>query len=316
VTITCKRFLIAGAANRAAMHSCGESTMGLRAKFNLALLAAFSIGFLIAAVLLYRATMNSAREEVVQNARIMMAAADAIRKYTAQDLAPLLPLVVKDKFVAENIPAYAAQRNFRELHAAFPGIYYREPALNPTNPANRPQDWEADIINVLRNEPGRHELIAERDTPTGATLNLARPISVRDEACLLCHGRASLAHPALTSTYGATNGFGWKLNETVGAQIVSVPMELAVKRGREAFVIFLAVLAGIVAAMFAVLNILLHRLVIRPVMRVSAIADAVSLGKADVETYIKPGKDEISSLSVAFDRMRQNLDHAMQTMKA
>jgi len=30
-----------------------------------------------------------ARAEVVQNARIMMAAADAIRKYTAQDLAPV-----------------------------------------------------------------------------------------------------------------------------------------------------------------------------------------------------------------------------------
>jgi protein-histidine pros-kinase len=290
--------------------------MGLRAKFNLALLAAFGIGFLVAGIVLYRTSMNNAREEVLQNARVMMAAADAIRKYTAQDLAPLLPLVVKDKFVAENIAAYAAQRNFRELHAAFPGISYREPTLNPTNPANRAQDWEADIINVLRNEPARQEVIAERNTPTGATLNLAHPISVRDEACLLCHGRASLAHPALTSTYGATNGFGWKLNETVGAQIVSVPMELAAKRGWEAFAVSLTVLAGIFVLMLVVVNALLQQLIVRPVIRLSAMADAVSLGKPDVETYIKPGKDEISSLSVSFDRLRQSFDQSMGMLKA
>jgi HAMP domain-containing protein len=61
--------------------------------------------------------------------------------------------------------------------------------------------------------------------------------------------------------------------------------------------------------------VLLHYLVIRPVRRVSAMADAVSLGEGEVETYIKPGKDEISSLSKSFDRMRQSLDQAMQMLK-
>jgi HAMP domain-containing protein len=78
----------------------------------------------------------------------------------------------------------------------------------------------------------------------------------------------------------------------------------------------LAVLAGILGLILVVLNTLLQQLVIGPVMRVSAMADAVSLGKPDVETYIKPGKDEIASLSVSFDRMRQSLDHAMQMLKA
>jgi HAMP domain len=50
------------------------------------------------------------------------------------------------------------------------------------------------------------------------------------------------------------------------------------------------------------LNLLLHYLVIAPVKRVSAMADAVSLGTEHVEAYIKPGKDEISSLAVSFNR--------------
>jgi protein-histidine pros-kinase len=290
--------------------------MGLRAKFNLAILAAFAVGFVAAALVLYRVSISNARQEVLQNARIMMAAADAIRKYTATDLAPLLPLTVDGKFVAENVPDYAAQKNFRELQADFPGFSYREPALNPTNLANRAQDWEADIINALRNDPGRREIIAERDTPNGATLYLARPISVRDETCLLCHGTVTLAPPALTRTYGTTNGFGWKLHETIGAQVLSVPMELALTRGQETFLVSLGILAGVFAVVLLILNILLHFLVLQPVARVSAIAEAVSLGQEGVETYVKPGKDEISSLSISFDRMRQSLDHAMQMLKA
>jgi hypothetical protein len=68
--------------------------MGLRAKFNLAILAAFAVGFAIAAVILNRVFTDSAREQVLQNARIMMTAANAIRAYTAEDLATLLPKAV------------------------------------------------------------------------------------------------------------------------------------------------------------------------------------------------------------------------------
>jgi len=55
--------------------------------------------------------------------------------------------------------------------------------------------------------------------------------------------------------------------------------------------------------------------VIAPVKRVSAMADAVSMGQEDVETYIKPGNDEISSLSTSFNRMRESLKHAMDMIK-
>jgi protein-histidine pros-kinase len=179
--------------------------MGLRAKFNLVILAAFAVGFLIAAIVLNRVFVNSARDQVLQNARIMMSAANAIRNYTAQELFPLLPMEHDGKFVAETIPAFAAQKNFSAVQAAFPGYSYREPALNPTNPANRAQDWESDIIGLFRNEPGRQELVVERDTPFGPTLNLAQPIAVRDQACLSCHSTPSAAPVALTQSYGTAN---------------------------------------------------------------------------------------------------------------
>ena len=125
--------------------------MGLRAKFNLVILAAFGVGFLVAAVVLNRVLINNAREQVLQNARIMMTTANAIRNYTAHELVPLLPAEHDRKFVPETVPAYAAQKNFKEVQAAFTGYSYREPALNPTNLSDRAQDWEADIIGLFRN---------------------------------------------------------------------------------------------------------------------------------------------------------------------
>lgn len=290
--------------------------MGLRTKFNLSILVAFLIGFAIAAAVLHSVFIDTARDQVLQNARIMMTAANAIRKYTADDLLPLLPMEHDGKFVAETVPAFAAQTNFKEVETAFSGYTYREPALNPTNPNDRAQDWEADIIRNFINNPKQAELVAERDTPIGRTLNLARPITVSDQACLTCHSTSAAAPAALTQTYGTANGFGWKLNDTIGAQIVLVPMAVPLTVARNTYITFLIILVVIFAIIFVILNLLLHYLVIAPVKKVTAMADAVSLGDETVESYIKPGKDEISSLSVSFNRMRESLKHAMAMIAA
>jgi protein-histidine pros-kinase len=289
--------------------------MGLRTKFNLVILAAFCVGFIVAAAVLYRVVNENAREQVLQSARIMMSGANAIRNYTATNLAPILPAEHDGKFVAETVPAFAAQKNFKQLQNSFPGYSYREAALNPTNLVDRAYDWEADIIRTFRDEPARQEIVIERDTPTGPLLNLARPIKVLTNACLTCHSTAEAAPPALTRTYGTVNGFGWKLDEIIGAQILSVPMALPFKVARDAYVASLIILAVVFAVVFAVVNLLMHFLVVAPIKRVSATADAVSMGGEDVEPYVKPGKDEISSLSVSFNRMRESLKHAMEMIK-
>jgi HAMP domain-containing protein len=289
--------------------------MGLRAKFNLVVFAAVAVAFVIGAVIFNSFFINKARDQVLQNARIMMTEANAIRRYTTEELVPLLPLEHNGKFVAETVPAYAAQKNFAAVKAAFAGYSYREPALNPTNLSDRAQDWEADVINLFRNQREKQELVVERETPIGPTLNLVRPIAIKDEACLVCHSTPSAAPEALTRTYGAVNGFGWKLDEVIGAQVVTLPMAVTFQLAKDAYITFLMIMLAIFAIIFVVLNLLLHHLVIAPVRKVSGIADAVSLGDEGVEHYVKPGKDEISSLSVSFNRMRESLKHAMDMLK-
>ena len=288
--------------------------MGLRTKFNLVLLLAFAIGLALAAYLSDRILKDNAREEVVQHARIMIESALGARSYTAQHIQPLLTLQMKRQFRPESVSAYAAAQIFKALREQHPDYTYKEAALNPTNPSDRASDWEADIINEFRNNQEKKELIVERDTPTGRMLNLARPLSIRDEGCLVCHGRIEDAPKTMTDIYGVNNGFGWKMGETIGAQVVTVPMSLPLERARQTFTTFMILLGGVFVLLLLLLNILLHFVVIRPVKRMSEIASEVSMGKPDVPEYVRQGSDEIASLSQSFNRMRLSLENAMKML--
>ncbi len=79
--------------------------MGLRMKFNLVLLLAFVIGLALAAYLTDRILKENAREEVIQNARIMMESALGARAYTSEKIRPLLTLQMKRQFRPETVSA-------------------------------------------------------------------------------------------------------------------------------------------------------------------------------------------------------------------
>src|SRR5262245_42234438 len=175
----------------------------------------------------------------------MMEAAAAIRAYTSNEIAPLLNTsIVGNNFHPQTVPAYAANTNFALLASKFRDYAYREAALNPINLANRAVDWEADIINDFRGNPHKAELITERETHIGRVLNLSHPI-VSGGPCLSCHGTADQAPRPIIDAYGTQNGFGWKLNEVVGAQIVSVPMAVALEHAARIRSMFIGVLAGV-----------------------------------------------------------------------
>ncbi len=200
----------------------------------------------------------NAREEIVQNARLMMEAALASRTYTNTQVKPLLETQLKYAFLPQTVPAYAATEVFNELRKRHPDYGYKEATLNPTNPRDRASDWEADVVNVFRQAPTNKELIGERDTPTGRALYLARPIEMSSAACLVCHSTVEAAPKTMIDLYGSANGFGWKFNEVIGAQVVSVPMSVPIERANETFRTFMLSLALVFLATFVLLNVMLH----------------------------------------------------------
>jgi protein-histidine pros-kinase len=285
-------------------------------KFNLVLLGIFLLGFAIAGYVSYRALQANAREEIVQNARLMMEAALASRTYTSTQVKPLLETQLKYAFLPQTVPAYAATEVFNEMRKTHPDYGYKEATLNPTNPRARARDWEADLVNVFRGSQSSKELIGERDTPTGRTLYLARPIDVSSASCLVCHSSVEVAPKTMVDLYGSANGFGWKFQEVIGAQIVSVPMSVPITRANETFRAFMLSLALVFLATFVLLNVMLHMMVIRRVTRLASIADQVSLGNLDAGDFKSKSRDEIGVLSEALGRMKVSLVQAMRMLEA
>ena len=291
--------------------------MGIRTKFNLGLLLVFAVGFAAAWVFLDRQFITSARIEAVQNARIMMSAANAVRDYTAREVAPAITRGDPNVITALTVPSYAAQVNLRHVQADYPNFSYKEAALNPTNPTDLASEWEAEFINAFRRDPSLTELMSERATEDNHILTLARPITIRDPACLTCHSTPQRAPARLVQIYGRTNGFGWQMNETVAAQIVNVPMALPLRNARVNLHSAMAILFAVFVGLMAVLNLLLHFVILRPMTRISTAATAVSLGQEVPEDgFEAKGKDEVAELGRAFTRMRRSLDQAVKMLSS
>ena len=289
--------------------------MGLKAKFNIVMLAAFVVGLGLAALLSYSIVQQDALREVEQQARVMIDAASAVRGYTDTEVGPLLTAQSKVRFLPQMIPFFAAQTVMRGLPASYHDYAYKEAALNPINPADRATDWQADIINILRRNPHQHELITQRDTAAGPILVVAHPIRVDSKDCLTCHSTPQAAPAAMINLYGSAGGFGWHLGEVVGAQIVSAPMTLALAEARHLSLVIIGGLSAIFVVKLVLVNVLLHFLVVRPVRRISVAANEVSLGNLDVPEYQPRGRDEIASLARSFNRMRRSVVNAMQMLE-
>lgn len=287
--------------------------MGLRAKFNLLLLAVAAVGLALFALAAEPLVNAVAREEVLQSSRIMMESAAGARKYTSEQIAPILKPQIGQHFYPQSVSAYAAKRNFDVIHSKFPDYMYREAALNPTNPQDRATDWEADIINDFRAHPDRAESSFQRMSADGPMLELARPL-VNKPACLECHDTAADAPKSMVALYGTQNGFGWKPGEIIGAQIVSVPMSASAVRAEQIRRMFLFPFLGFLVLLFVSVNVLLHLVVIRPMEKIAKSAEAVSMGKIDTPEYQYRGRDQIGRLAASFNRMHRSLVEAFRML--
>jgi hypothetical protein len=288
-------------------------------KFNLVFIPVLLICFGAIGYVTEQALVESARQHVEQNARIIMEAALSSRTYTTKQVAPLLlqknfklqtavgelrktieevpksvdqnvpndlrasvkrgfllgqqhaltaledflnsikgksDELLDTEFHPQSVPAFAATEIFGYLREKFPNYFYKEATLNPTNPRDRATDWETDIVNQFRGETGPSEMSATRDTPNGISLFLARPIKVNNVSCLECHTTADKAPVEMIKLYGTANGFGWKLDDIIGAQIVSLPLSIPLQLAQAAFINLLWWLIGAFLMILVVGNVM------------------------------------------------------------
>jgi protein-histidine pros-kinase len=262
----------------------------------------------------YQLSRREAIDQLQAQIDVMRTQALSVRKYTSEEIQPLLADQSAIQFLPQTIPSFSAQTVFRNFRKSYPEFFYKEAALNPTNPADLAKDWEQDLIEKLSANRDLDKDISIRSTDTGPQYTVTYPLVIKDESCLICHSTPDKAPASMVALYGPKNGFGWKLNDTIVAQIISIPMSATDAKVWRNLMFFVGISTGIFLVLLVLLNLLLNRYVISPVNRMAKIAEAYSMGDTSVAEFEYSGSDEVASLSRSFNRMRRSLDSAMKML--
>ena len=290
--------------------------MKLLVKFNLIYVLVMALGVAVSGYVSRTLLQQQAQDETLNNARLLIDKALAVRAYTSGQITKLLETQMKYEFLPQSVPSYSAVEVLSTLQKSYPDYFYKEATLNPTNPRDRAVGWEVDVVNQFRGNAELKEVIGQRDTPSGPSLFLAKPLRITNPACLQCHSSVEAAPKTMVDKYGPANGFGWNHNEVVGAQVISVPLALPLQRAEKSFNVFIGSLIGVFVVVGIVLNLMIWLVVVRPVTRLSELADRVSQGDLEAPDFPAGGGDEIGVLAQSFSRMRTSVVQAMKMLES
>lgn len=286
-------------------------------KFTLLLLLVFLAGIIASGVALSSVLNQSTQAQLTGKALMLMEAMNSVREYTNSQVGPELVNRLESEFLPETVPAYSAREVFETFRTNrdYADFFYKEAALNPTNLRDQADEFETRLVERFRQQGTiSQEISGFRSTPAGDLYYIARPIQITQASCLECHSSPEAAPASMIERYGPNNGFGWTLNEIVGAQIISVPAATVLRHARQSLLLILGIFVIVFALATLMVNLWLKRYVVRPLNRMAMTAEAVSMGDTDTEFTIT-SKDEVGKLSEAFNRMRLSLQMAMQRLE-
>ncbi|NES22710.1 MAG: DUF3365 domain-containing protein [Symploca sp. SIO3E6] len=292
--------------------------MSLGAKLNLIMISIFLVIVLSTGFILSLILEKKAEKVVADQAFILMETMGSVRDYTSQQVNPELAsrLETEEQFLSQTVPAYSAREVFEGLRNSeqYSDFFYKEATLNPTNLRDKADQFETtEIVEQFRAQSDLKELTGFRSLPSGKIYYVARPLAVSKESCLRCHSNPNAAPQSLITTYGDENGFGWKLNEIVGAQVISVPASKVFAAARRSQFLFIGILSGFFLAAALLINLFLNLSVIQPLKQMSHLAKQVSTGNMGGE-FEHHANDEIGILAASLNRMKVSLEIAMNML--
>ncbi|MHC5723696.1 MAG: c-type heme family protein [Nostoc sp.] len=290
--------------------------LNLKQKFTILLVVILTFGLSLSGFALSSLLRENAKQDISSTALMLMETMSSVRKYTSTQVNPQLADKLETEFLPQSVPAYSAREVFEILRKTkdYSDFFYKEATLNPTTLLDKADGFETEIVERFRNKSDLKEVSGFRSIPGGDIFYIARPLAISEQSCLKCHSTPEAAPQSMITLYGAANGFGWKLNEIVGAQIISVPANNVINKAHQSSVLIILIVSTIFIATILLVNLFLNRQVVMPLKRMTRIAEEVSTGHMEVE-FEQMSNDEIGNLAKAFKRMQLSLEMAMKRIK-
>ncbi len=172
---------------------------------------------------------------------------------------------------------------------------FRLASLNPLNPENSPDEFEANALKIFR-KTGRREIFRFGHQNGSQYFQYMVPLYL-EEQCLQCH-----------------HGQGDSPNKVRGGLSVFLPvdkMKLSVNRNH----LKLAVSGtGLIFLTLGTLFFLMRRFVIKPLKNLEQMTDEISRGNLDARVSMNTG-DEFEKLGYTFNLMAQRLSKSRESLQ-
>ncbi len=289
--------------------------LGLKLNILLAIIVLFLT--IVSGVILSRVLQGYAEQVIVDQASILIETMNSIRNYTSTQIYPELSsrLETEEVFLPQTIPAYSAREVFEHLRSdeQYSQFFYKEATLNPTNVRDKADKFETEIVNSFIENP-EEQRQGFRSIPGGEIFYIARPLRIEKETCLRCHGDPKDAPASQIASYGSDNGYGWKMNEIVAAQIISVPSSQVFNAARQLRNLVIGKILIFLFLASILLNLFLKLTVTDPLKKMSYSSKQLSMGDMDME-FEQKTNDEIGILAASLNRLKVSLKMAMDMLE-
>ncbi|HEU0264430.1 MAG TPA: DUF3365 domain-containing protein [Geobacterales bacterium] len=269
-------------------------------KFNLIVAVVILVSFAAAAFIGYQRQKELVIRGALDSARLIAQQIIETRDYMSS--------VVRNEpeqnynLVPQVVATSVASRITRGTH-----FYVRQVSLRYRNPANRPDEFEAEQLKQLATlASGPSHALTTIDGREH--LRFLLPM-VAEKSCLQCHGRFEDAPSFVRQRFPRGHySYNYRLGEVIGAVSVTIPLENLYREIGLNLTLDLLYRGVIFVAILIIISLLIHRTILR---RITTLANQMSeVTETGRFSHRLPTReqDEIGSLIGTFNDMMEELE--------
>lgn len=230
--------------------------MAPRRRFMTILVVLYVLSLPIISAASYLILRHYSVQSAYERGQLYLTIIESVRHYVEKELRPTLYKELPGRFVLEGMSrSYVSGRVAREVNNSYEGFRYKTAQLiNPRNPDNLADPFEAGIIQRLSKNPDAPEWRGNTKTSAGDFCVIARRGKPYSAPCLKCHGAPANAPDELVRRYGPEAGFNMPKDSVVSAAFVYIPISTHLAVAKQEVLAFIGLYTVFFGIMFIYIN--------------------------------------------------------------
>jgi len=284
--------------------------MGIRSKFILIMVVLSLVASIIIGYANYKFSRQTTLNEAKAKGQLLFNYSQASKSFFRKHQRPLIDELLPDKehFYPEIMSGFVVQRMEHEIFKKrTTGFEFKQATLDPLWPDNKANNDEVKIIEYFKQYPNVKQKEGTIKKDGAEFFYIAEPVRIEKKFCLKCHSDPAKAPKDQREIYGTENGYNWEIGDTVGATVVYISIAKAMDDAKKNSLFLLLIGSGCLFLTICCIWFFLDRQIVVPIMKLSSLAEDISVGKNLGQNISIASKDEVGDLAKSINRLQNSV---------